>query len=61
MLEIGLKAPKSLNKFVFVDLGAKINLFHKFILERWQSGRSRALGERVTARSQGSNPCLSAN
>ncbi len=30
-------------------------------MERWQSGRMRALGERVIARSQGSNPCLSAS
>lgn len=30
-------------------------------MERWQSGRSRTLGKRVSVRTQGSNPCLSVN
>ena len=38
---------------------ASVVFFFIIFLERWQSGRMRALGERVIARSQGSNPCLS--
>ena len=38
-----------------------LSVKQSYFLERWQSGRSRTLGERKTARSQGSNPCLSAN
>ena len=37
------------------------NIFCIMILEGSRSGRARVFGKHVTARFQGSNPCLSAN